>query len=259
MLFRSDPLRLLHHGKVKLETWSAITRLVIDRYFRHPSYWRIDGRPYFSVYEVEQLLATFGSVEATRAALDAFREQAKAAGLPGIHLAAVLWGRPNLPGGRTPADWPKLCTDLGFDSLTAYTWVHHGALDASTFPTSDYVRGRDVYLRFWEETASRLPIPYFPNVTVDWDNCPRAHPAARWERPAAHVVNPAMVGNTPAAFGEALRLVRDRLLASPNQPRIITINAWNEWPEGSCLEPEEKYGYGYLEALREVCGPNPAR
>jgi hypothetical protein len=43
-------------------------------------------------------------------------------------------------------------------------------------------------------------------------------------------------------------------LASPTTPKIITVNAWNEWPEGSVLEPEKEYGYGYLEAIKAVFG-----
>ena len=38
------------------------------------------------------------------------------------------------------------------------------------------------------------------------------------------------------------------------RPKVITVNAWNEWPEGSVLEPEQEYGYGYLEAIKAVFG-----
>jgi hypothetical protein len=197
-------------------------------------------------------LDSFGSVAAARGALDRFREKVAAAGFPGLHLNAILWGQPNLPGGKTPADWPKLCTELALDSLTGYTWVHHGALNEKTFPVCSYTEGRDRYFEFWERARERYPVPYFPNATIGWDNSPRAHPDASWEKPAAHVIAPVMLGNTPEAFADALREIRDRLLRSPVQPKIITLNAWNEWPEGSMLEPDQKYGFGYLKALQAV-------
>ena len=33
---------------------------------------------------------------------------------------------------------------------------------------------------------------------------------------------------------------------------LITINSWNEWTEGSYLEPDDLNGYGYLEAVKKV-------
>jgi len=35
-------------------------------------------------------------------------------------------------------------------------------------------------------------------------------------------------------------------------PKILTINSWNEWTEGSHLEPESLYGMGYLDAIRSI-------
>lgn len=33
---------------------------------------------------------------------------------------------------------------------------------------------------------------------------------------------------------------------------FITVNSWNEWTETSYLEPDDLYGYSYLEAIKEV-------
>jgi hypothetical protein len=45
-----------------------------------------------------------------------------------------------------------------------------------------------------------------------------------------------------------------RLVARTDQPKIMTINAWNEWTEGSYLEPDTVQGLGYLAAIRETFG-----
>ena len=248
----TNKLKLLYPGKVTPATWDKICDLVIARYFKHPSYWLVDGKPYFSIYEMSQFLDSFGSIENARAALDKFRGKVRAAGFPDLHVNAIVWGEPNLPGGKTPPGWPKLCRDLALDSLTSYTWVHHGALNYNTFPVSDYVWGRQKYLSFWARAKTDYGIPYFPNAMVNWDNSPRAAANADWSHPGAHVVNPVVTGNTPAAFKQSLEIIKQRLLAAPTHPKIVTINAWNEWPEGSCLEPAEQYGYGYLEAIQAV-------
>ena len=41
-------------------------------------------------------------------------------------------------------------------------------------------------------------------------------------------------------------------------PKLITINSWNEWTEGSYLEPDQHFGFGYLEAIRRVFCPEAA-
>jgi hypothetical protein len=61
-------------------------------------------------------------------------------------------------------------------------------------------------------------------------------------------------GNTPERFKEALALTKQRLMSRHPNERILNINCWNEWTEGSYLEPDTVHGMKYLEAVYEVFG-----
>ena len=62
-------------------------------------------------------------------------------------------------------------------------------------------------------------------------------------------------GRTPELFKRHL-LDAKNLLASipprPGSPPMILVEAWNEWGEGSYIEPHQEFGFGYLDAIREV-------
>lgn len=247
---RGTPQQLLFPGKVTPATFEKICDHLIKDYFQHPSYWRIAGKPYFSFYELTKLLESFGSVPATRAALDQFRAKTIATGLPGLHLNAVVWGQPILPGEGTPTDPAQLVRDLGFDSVTSYVWVHHVALPEQQ---TDYNWVRDQYFGYWDQAEKMFSVPYYPNVTMGWDSSPRCEQSDTFGNFGYPFTN-TIGDNTPERFRAALALAKQRLLARPDGPRIININCWNEWTEGSYLEPDTVHGMKYLEAVREVFG-----
>ncbi|MGQ9589069.1 MAG: glycoside hydrolase family 99-like domain-containing protein [Planctomycetota bacterium] len=61
----------------------------------------------------------------------------------------------------------------------------------------------------------------------------------------------------PERFRQALEIERARLEKRPARERVPTVNSWNEWTEGSYLEPDAHLGTAYLEALREVFDRKP--
>lgn len=240
--------KLLYPGKVTPETFDTICDLVIEKYFKHPSYWKLDGKPYFSIYELTKFCESFGSFEATKAAIQRFREKAKAAGFPDIHLNAVYWGRPNIPGEQTVRDPYQLIEGLGFDSATSYVWIHHVPLNELE---TDFNWVRDEYLKHWDTAERSFHIPYIPNVSVGWDSSPRtvqSDPYGNWGYPFTNTIS----GSTPANFKKALEITRKRILADPKCPRVMNINSWNEWTEGSYIEPDTVYGFQFLEAIHDV-------
>lgn len=250
---KGSPQPVLYPGRVTPKTFENICDHLIKDYFSHPSYWKIDGKPYFSFYDLTKLLESFGSVKETRAALDAFRAKAKAAGLPGLHLNAVAWGQPILPGEKVPVDSAALVRDLAFDSVTSYVWVHHVGLPRQE---TDYNEARDAYFKYWDQAEKKFGVPYFPNVTMGWDPSPRCDQSDTFDNSGYPFTN-TISGNTPERFRAALELAKQRLLADPNGARVLNINCWNEWTEGSYLEPDMMNGFKYLEAVRDVFVPVP--
>lgn len=252
---KGDARQVLYPGKVSPAGFDRITAHLIRDYFGRTNYWRVEGKPYFSVYELSVLLDSFGSVEATRAALDAFRVRAKAAGLGGLHLNAVAWGQPVLPGSKQPIDAAKLVRELGFDSVTSYVWVHHVGLPQQA---TDYETVREGYWGYWDRAAAMFGVPYFPNVTMGWDPSPRCDQRDTFDNSGYPFTN-TIGANTPERFKAALEMTKARLLRQKTGPRILNINCWNEWTEGSYLEPDTVNGMRYLEAVREVFGTSARR
>lgn len=248
---KGSPYQLLYPGQVTSENFEKIGDHIIRDYFHQPSYWKVEGKPYFSFYDLSKLIANFGSVAETQAALDRLRAKAIASGLTGVHLNAVGWGQPILPGENTPTDLPGLIKALGFDSVTSYVWVHHVSLDDQE---TDYNLVRDKYNNYWDKAATVYGLPFFPNVSMGWDSSPRANQNDPFGNTGYPFTN-TIAGNTPERFREALSIAKQRLLAQPNGPRILTINSWNEWTEGSYIEPDTLHGMQYLEAVRTVFRP----
>src|SRR5436190_14441391 len=91
---------VLYPGSITRETWERMTDYIVRCYFTHPSYWKINGCPYFSVYEMYRLIDALGGIGETQRAIASFRAKTKAAGFPDLHFNAVVWGVQVLPSEK---------------------------------------------------------------------------------------------------------------------------------------------------------------
>ena len=93
--------------------------------------------------------------------------------------------------------------------------------------------------------AAAIGAVFFPNITCGWDTNSRFPPDQK--RAIIHQAN-------PQDFERFARAVRDwaKTGIPEGYPRLIIINSWNEWTEGSYLEPDARFGFGYLEAVKRV-------
>jgi hypothetical protein len=250
-LYDSSPV--LYPGDVTLQTFLHFFDYVIEHYFKHPSYWKIDGAPYFSVFHTNKLLQSFGGVRGTRAAIDEFRSRTKKAGFRDLHFNLIAPQGIVLPEtGERAEDPNSVYEQLGLDSLTSYHLLAPAG-GMPNFPTTEYDDVKRRYLEFLKTADKDYTIPYFPSGMMGWDSTPRCLQSDMYIN-KGFPWNPVMVNNTPEAFRQSLQEIvdiNDRRTRG-KAPKIIGINAFNEWTEGSYLEPDTRYGMGYLNAIKKV-------
>ncbi len=235
----------LYTGQVDRSRFEEIGKRLIERYFSHPSYYRIDGKPLFMIFTLPVLVEGLGGIRNTKEALEWLRAECVKAGLGGLHLQmnfhSVCYGIKGEDGRFIRIK--DLIKYLGFDSATNYQMI-----DIVKREDKDYAEAveeaKDAWERLDKETEG---IPYFPQVSVGWDDNPRFQ----------DVRHPILSHSTPEKFAKGLANAKAFLDARPDQVPLVTINSWNEWTEASYLEPDDIHGYGMLEAVRRVFGdPN---
>ncbi|MFC5530951.1 glycoside hydrolase family 99-like domain-containing protein [Cohnella yongneupensis] len=201
--------------------------------FKDPRYIRKDNKPIFLIYHP-------GGIPRCAEMLHVWQTLARAHGLDGIYFIETLNGYP-------------LFSPAGFDASVQfephYTWIHGGgrndwsAVDGyhQKFHLKDYDRMWSLIL---SRTADDKSARTIPGAFVDWDN-------------SARKGNRALIysGATPEKFAGYLSRQIERA-ATVYQSEFLFINAWNEWAEGTYLEPDKKHGYRYLEAVRRALDEN---
>ncbi|AZM49601.1 hypothetical protein DMB38_30915 [Streptomyces sp. WAC 06738] len=235
------------HAPTSTYAFERATQHVIDHYLTHPAYWRIDGRPYFSIYDLPDLLQAQGGVAATRGLLDSFRIRAADAGID-IHL--------NLVSTRFVDNRTDVLTTLGADSTTHYTWWHHDDHGFDRFPAAPYAHVAAKAAKAWPHYLGQEAVPYLPNVTVGWDPSPRTE---RWDhdRDRGYPYTGITADRSPEIFGTALREAIE--VAERAGAPAVLINAWNEWTEDSYLEPDDRFGTAYLDTLAQITAERRTR
>ena len=215
-----------------------------DKYFSCENYWKIDGKPVFSVFSTGSL---FKYIE-PRDAVRIMNEVAKKHGFPGIYTLMNIgccndneyycgWGR-----------IPKI-RDNGFDAVFAYNSGLRSDFEktvAPDQPTLDYSFMMENQRYCWERIAEQ-GMPFFPSVTLGNDVSPR------WSRQLTYPWNytemgyyPITINNTPERIAELLRQ------ALSMKTDAVIINAWNEWTEGMYLIPEKHIGSMMLDTINKV-------
>ncbi|WP_036115732.1 MULTISPECIES: glycoside hydrolase family 99-like domain-containing protein [Luteibacter] len=202
----------------------------ISVYLKDPRYLRVDGKPILLVYRP----GLFADAAATA---KRWREWCRNNGVGEIHLAYAQ------SFDRMPPE------AIGFDAAVAFP-----PNQANLTPVTGQFRLINAdyqgHIFDWRDLATKAmeaPDPsyrLYPCINPGWDNEARKSGKGF-----------SFVRATPRAFSDwarsAISTARRR---SPTAP-LVFVNAWNEWAEGAILEPDARFGFAWLEALRRAMSP----
>jgi len=220
-----------------------VIRFCCEKYFKCENYWKIEGKPVYSFYNSNRLLEEIPANEVRRIV----DEEARKYGFPGMYILINV-GCCNdnqyfCGWGRVP-DVKK----AGFDAVFAYNIVAPD--NYHSLPHERPVYDYDGMAKSQEYCWGKIEeggLPHLPSVTVGLDVAPR------WNRSVQFPMDyvklgycPICVGNTPEKVGRVLEKALQK-----DAPAVI-INAWNEWSEGMALLPDEQYGTGFLDVIRQI-------
>lgn len=197
----------------------------LEPYLRDRRYIRVNGAPLVIVYRPQHL-------PDARRTTGIWRDYCRSVGIGEIHVACAL----------THSNWDY--RQFGYDSGVEFP--PHNMVSENHAPNLQFHADYFGYCPDYKDVAETyLTRPradrdsVFRGVFPSWDNSARRG-----------AIGTVVLNGTPENYEYWLSATIDRTLKErPGQEdRIVFINAWNEWAEGCHLEPDRRYGYGFLEA-----------
>lgn len=231
------------------------TRYTCRNFFSQPNYYKVDGKPmvvFLSHHHLALQLSKEGEdihVGAARVPeyLNKVRAIAAEEGYPEIMIVlACVWDKRGAEGMKT----------MGYDGL-----IHYNAFDmggstkttlkdgerAYTVQTEDFTtQTLPGFRRLWNDFADVYGKDYFLSMMPMQDFRPT-------QRETSYYVS----GASPEAFRAQLKAAKE-VVEARGMRKFAIMEAWNEWFEGSYLEPSVEWGTGWLDVIREEFERKPA-
>jgi GT2 family glycosyltransferase len=206
----------------------------VIRYMKHPNYIKINGKPLLLIYRS----SLFPDIKRS---IKIWRDFCRRDGIGEIYLSTVEW---------LEKDSDTNLSEQGFDAFVEFP--PHNMYAPIKPPgmqlNPDFVREvhdyRKIVLKY--SLKEKHGLVRFRTVMPSWDNTPRR------QNDSLIFVN-ASPGAYQAWLETALELTLEENFG---EERIVFINAWNEWAEGNYLEPDRRFGHGFLEATRNAVERN---
>lgn len=205
--------------------------------FKDPRYIKIDNKPIFLIYDPKAF--------DVRRFMDRWQELAAQSEIAPIYFIGLASG---VADGE-----PRKILDMGFDAVVtgnslraetkirgSFAYLIRKTINRKCFGiTLDKYKYSDIIKNYFTEEDHMERV--FPAVIPGWDRSPRAGRRAT-----------IYTGATPELFGkhlkEAIKIVSER---KSDDHKVIFLRSWNEWAEGNYVEPDLKYGHGFLDTIKK--------
>lgn len=226
--------------------------------FKDHRYITIDGKPLFCIFD------PYGFADIERF-MKLWQKMAKENGLKGVYFVAMCNStttmvrnadgtiRRVLPNLESSAEVYKSFLDMGFDAVNSL-----GKSRAEMLYSGKYKR----LIRFvLQQRFSFMPTlkydfskitKYFFSPEDSWEN---VYPTilSQWDRsPRTGKSEGVYVNSTPENFQKHIEKALDVIKDKSPEHKILFLRSWNEWGEGNYVEPDLKYGHGFLDAIKNT-------
>lgn len=214
----------------------------LSRFFHHPNYIKVDGRPLLMLYRRKKGLGLV---------LEKLQELAKQDGFPNGLYLTVGMNKPHkhlvrIPNITAYQDEPEIfqhnVTYTMFDKIVAYPNPTDWSMDHG-----HVVNRQRCARQQWQRTKE------IAGIIAAFDNTPRRNfdEARVWSSQGPE----AAVTKFRKSLTETLKYETCCFSDDPNgitDDRFVVVNAMNEWGEGMVLEPSDVYGRRLLESIQKA-------
>lgn len=224
--------------------------------FKDKRYITVDGKPLFYVYRPL-------NIPNIREFIDLWNCLALKNGLCGIHFVAMTAnvsyrdigkvgiGKVRFPNTNKSNQYYNYLLQNGFDAVNSRgnaraeillsgklrSFIRMGLNSVLHINVLKRYNQKEINKKLFVEEDKWENV--YPTIMPCWDRSPRSG------REATIYTN-----STPKVFEDCVKDVINIVKDKEVEHQIVFIQSWNEWGEGNYMEPDLKYGKGYIYALK---------
>lgn len=221
--------------------------------FRDKRYITVDGKPLFAVWAPR-------NIPNGKRFVELWQNLAKQNGLPGIHFVGYTANaNKKLPNGKLSlyetnkaSAFYQSVLDIGYDAvissgLTRAQSIIQGRLGLAwniltyktRIPSSSHLDYSKVMRHYYVDEDAWENV--YPTLLPQWDRTPRAGSKTEF-----------LINSSPGKFQSTIEEALSYLKDKTSEHRILFLKAWNEWGEGNYVEPDQQFGHGWLDAIKNA-------